>query len=360
MEWLAKLVDLLGRLGFNTTRLKWRLFNLEKRMKTRGLAPRLPVSLHWLKYPHKHCLQCGALVDRAARTCPSCGRRAPSLVAYRLYRLFGIISPPGAPLTVSVFLCVSLLLFGLSIAMQGFSALMGPTNLTLNIFGAWNGLLAIHHGQYWRYLSFGVMHIGVLHIGFNLFALLQVGPVVEERIGPLRMLVLITFTQITSALASQIWYVGFHHSLTATTAGASGWLFGLIGYGIAHLRGQIGAAKGYRDTLVQWAIYALIFGWFIGANNAAHLGGLLGGIALGSLPAARRQFAEYTNRAWHTAAAVCLVLWLVTAGYLTVSIATHWRAGTSQFRQYELMDKQGDAEAAPFLRRPGPNQESVR
>jgi rhomboid protease GluP len=166
-----------------------------------------------------------------------------------------------------------------------------------------------------------------MHIGFNLFALSQVGPVVEDRIGPRRMLVLITVTQIAAAIASHLYYFTYLQAMHASTVGASGWLFGLIGFGIAHLSNQTGYVRDYRDQLVKWGVYSLVFGFVLGANNAAHVGGLIAGLLMGSIPEPRRQVAVYFNAVWNVAAAVSAVLWIVTLAYLGHSIVTGWTPG---------------------------------
>ena len=219
MGFLNQLVELLGRMGFNTTRLKWKLFQLEKRSQQKAFGVRLPATLQWLAYPHKRCRHCNGLVDRDARKCPHCGKRAPSMIGYRVTRLLGVALPQGTPVTVGVFILVMMLVFGIEIATQGISSALRPSVQTMMRFGALSG---VTRDEYWRYLAFGLSHIGAMHIAFNLFALTQVGPVVEGRIGPLRMLVLITVTQITASVATHIYYFNYLHQ-NFNTAGASGW-----------------------------------------------------------------------------------------------------------------------------------------
>jgi len=327
MDRESQIFQLLERLGINTTRLKWKLFQWQKRRENRQKGIQLPASVHWLRYPNKHCLHCGKLVDGDARRCPQCDRRVPSLLTYRIFRLLGLTQPGSTPPTIMVFLAVMVVLFLLEIAMQGVSAVMSPTRFTLLVFGAWNPLLAIIEHQYWRYLGFGLSHIGIIHIGFNCFALMQVGPLVESQIGKSRMLVVITVTQLTAAFASQLWYYNLHGSVHSLTAGASGWLFGLIGFGIALLWSSQGSAKMYRDVLVQWAIYALIFGFFIGANNAAHIGGMAGGAILGFLPMGDTQRTRTIGKVWNAAAIVSGIFWCITIAFLAVSIVTNWTPG---------------------------------
>lgn len=323
MDFLNQIVDLLGRLGFNTTRLKWRLFQLEKRSQQKSFGVRLPASLQWLTYPHKRCRHCNGIVDREARTCPHCGKRAPTILGYKLTRLLGVAAPQGTPVTLGAFVFVIVAVYVLQIGMQGLSLILGPSNYTFVLFGAWT---TATRDELWRYLAFGLGHIGVLHIAFNLFALTQVGPPIEDRIGPWRMLVLITVTQIAAAIASYVWYYTIHHANTAT-AGASGWLFGLIGYGIAYFGNQTGYVRDYRDQLVKWAVYSLIFGFVMGANNAAHVGGMVAGFALGKVPEPRRQIAAQVKIVWNAAAAISAALWIVTLATLGHSIVTGWSPG---------------------------------
>jgi rhomboid protease GluP len=199
--------------------------------------------------------------------------------------------------------------------------------LTTRIFGGWTVALAIGQHEYWRYLSFGLAHFGIFHIGFNSYALMQVGPLVEGEIGKARMLVVITVTQLCAAFASQFWYYNLGGNINVLTVGASGWLFGLIGYGIALFWVSHGMARVYRNVLLQWAVYAFIFGILIGANNAAHGGGLVGGLILGFLPLGDTQRTRAIGHVWTAAAWVSVVLWCITAWFLATTIIVNWSPG---------------------------------
>ena len=211
--------------------------------------------------------------------------------------------------------------------MQGISAAISPSRPTMLIFGAWTPVLAVGYHQYWRYLAFGLSHMGIIHIGFNCFALMQVGPIVEAQTGKARMLVLITVTQLTSAFATQFWYLNVRHDVQALTLGASGWLFGLIGFGIAYFWSVGGQARMYRDVLVRWAIYALVFGFFIGANNAAHIGGLVGGLVLGFLPLGDTRQTRSIGYVWTAAAYVSIVLWCLAIVQMGMFVVANWTPG---------------------------------
>jgi len=328
MDRESRFFEILEKLGFNTTRLRWKLYQWQKRRDNKQNRSWLPTSLHWLTYPNKHCLRCGKLVDGDAKVCPQCDRRVPSLAMYRVQRLLGMAQPGSASQsTIVVFLVVMVALYLLEIVMEGGSAVWFPSPLTTRIFGGWTASLAIGYQEYWRYLSFGLAHFGILHIGFNSYALMQVGPLVENEIGKSRMLVVITVTQLTAAFGSQFWYFNLGRNPMMLTVGASGWLFGLIGYGIALFWVSHGMARVYRNVLAQWAIYALVFGFFLGFNNAAHLGGLIGGLVLGFLPLGDTRRTQAFGYVWNAAAILSVVLWCITLVFLAKSIITGWAPG---------------------------------
>lgn len=317
---------ILDKLGVNTTRLQWKLYQWEKRPQGGLKGLRLPAGLRWISYQHKFCLHCGALLDRSARECPSCKRRAPTMRTYQIFRLLGLIMPEGVAPTILLFLMGMAALFALSVLMQGPSAFLMPTGLTLRVFGAWSSALVQDARQYWRILSFGLMHIGAIHILFNSVALMQVGPVVEQSIGRKRMLVVITITQLAAALATHLWYTGVLHR-AVESAGASGWLFGLIGFGIAYFRGEGASGRAYQQFLIRWAIYGILFGILMHANNAAHVGGMAAGLLLGNIPERWSRKSKAVDTAWTAAFWVSLALWLITLVCLAHFILTHWTPG---------------------------------
>jgi rhomboid protease GluP len=325
MEIPGGLRRFLDAIGVNTTRLQWRLYQWEQKRAQRAEGGVLPTGLRWMQYRHKLCLKCGAVNDREAKRCRSCDHRLPGMLGYRLFRLLGVLSPEGAsPVTMS-FLMLIVGFFLLSIVAGGPSALREPGPQLLAAFGAWSPAWAAEPGQFWRVMGFGLCHIGLIHIGFNGFALFQVGPVIESEAGQKRMLTLVTVSQLTAALASQFWYANVLGNDRMVTAGASGWLFGLIGYGILHFHKLGGSALVLRNFFFQWAIYGVVFGMVVQANNAAHIGGLLGGVAMAALPGPGIVRGHNTaDTAWTVAALASLAAWGVTLVFLVRSIITLW------------------------------------
>ncbi len=192
----------------------------------------------------------------------------------------------GISVTAAV-IVLSLLHFTITVA-QGMMAGLGPgtllnpdTYLLLHM-GAQYWPLVLVEGEWWRCLTYAFAHGGLIHLGFNMFALYQVGPLIESEVGRARFLFLYVFTALTATAAGFAWQA-YAWRTFAPVVGASGSLFGLIGFAVVHYH-RIGAAGvQIRNFMFQWAAFAFIFGLLVGADNAGHMGGALGGALLGAL-----------------------------------------------------------------------------
>ena len=195
-------IRLHDKLGVNTTRMRWKLYQIEQRKERMVQQGGLPTGLQWLTYPHKICRHCGAVVDREARVCATCERPAPSMMVYRMSRVFGLLMPASAPTTVTAFIIILGLVYGAMIVIDGMGAILAPSTDVVLRFGGWGSPHGLHPAHLWRLLGFSLTHYGLIHIGFNCFAASQVGPALEGNIGSRRMLVVITACQIGAALAT--------------------------------------------------------------------------------------------------------------------------------------------------------------
>lgn len=132
-------------------------------------------------------------------------------------------------------------------------------------------------GQPWRFVTACFLHANLMHIGFNMWVLIDLGPVLEELYGSPRFLFIYIATGIGGYMLS-----GFfgHFSI-----GASGALVGLIGVllAITFRRGGAGMQQ-LRSYVYRWIIYLVLWGFFFpGIDNMAHLGGGITGVILGRL-----------------------------------------------------------------------------
>ncbi len=149
--------------------------------------------------------------------------------------------------------------------------------------GANNGA-ATTDGEWWRLLTSAFMHFGLLHLALNMWALVNVGGLLERLLGRSVFLFLYLACGIGGSLASIGW-----HGDKMWSAGASGAVFGicggLLGYSL-RLRQVMPRAvwKPLQTSALTFAGYNLLYGLANpGIDNAAHIGGLLTGVTLGWL-----------------------------------------------------------------------------
>lgn len=178
---------------------------------------------------------------------------------------------------VNLILFTLMVLHGTVMGLQMKAIMNPPTNLLIH----WGGQfwpLVLNQNQWWRCITYAFTHGGMIHLAFNMVVLYMVGPRLEFEIGKAPFIVLYVFTAITGTLAGLLW-----HPMTPVV-GASGALFGLIGFSVAYYH-RIGTsiAIQMRNFMAQWALFAFIFGLLVGADNAGHLGGAVGGVILGLL-----------------------------------------------------------------------------
>jgi rhomboid protease GluP len=145
----------------------------------------------------------------------------------------------------------------------------------------------VREGEYWRLVASMFLHVGVMHLLFNGWALLQLGGLCEMLLGSWQTAAVYFATGIVASLASVV----FTHSLSA---GASGAIFGLMGALVAFLlrrrRSLLPSGKALLGQLLVWAAINVALGFNVAhIDNAAHLGGFAAGLLLG-LPLRGRRF----------------------------------------------------------------------
>lgn len=175
---------------------------------------------------------------------------------------------------------LNLIVFGLMVG-AGVSSIE-PTGEDLMSWGADFGPLSVG-SEWWRLLTSTFVHIGALHLALNMWFLLKTGALVERIYGHWAFLAVYFFSGLTGSLIS----VAFDPEIVS--AGASGALFGVAGAFLAFLwthHGDLprGIGRTLRRSWYGFLLYNLGYGFVDPLiNNAAHLGGLAGGIAAGLL-----------------------------------------------------------------------------
>ncbi|MBC7486865.1 MAG: rhomboid family intramembrane serine protease [Cytophagaceae bacterium] len=154
---------------------------------------------------------------------------------------------------------------------------MSPANESLILWGA-NFRPITLAGEGWRLITCCFLHIGILHLLMNMYALVYIGVMLEPHLGKTRYATAYLLTGITGSLASLWW-----HDYTIS-AGASGAIFGMYGLFLAMLTTNL-IEKAERNAILPsiglFVGYNLLNGVRGNIDNAAHIGGLLGGIIIG-------------------------------------------------------------------------------
>jgi len=237
------------------------------------------------------CPNCGSLVGINATRCHNCGTNLRFSMAAVNRSLSGVFSGP-APVTTAL-LVANLMMFGvewMATAAQGkgggLSILWGMGGEATYRLGmsAPYGIYVQH--QWYRLITAMFLHGGLIHIGFNMMSLMQLGPALEELYGSGRYFFLYVATGAFGFLASS--FIG-HYSL-----GASGGLLGLVGAMLAITSKRGGSyMRELRSRLISSVVILFVLGFMgMGIDNWAHGGGLVSGFVLGKIFADRQPMNE--------------------------------------------------------------------
>ncbi len=190
----------------------------------------------------------------------------------------------GNPVVTFALIGINALMF-IAPAVVSPSWLWKPTTKQLLDWGADFGPLSLH-GEWWRLVTCCFLHLGVIHIVFNMAILLQAGAFAEAVFGRVRFLLLYLLAGIGGSLASAF------RQPPVVSVGASGAIFGVYGAILAFLLMQRRAvnpeaAKKIAKGAGVFLLYNLAFSVAVpGVDLSAHLGGLVAGFLVG-LPLAR-------------------------------------------------------------------------
>ena len=133
----------------------------------------------------------------------------------------------------------------------------------------------VAQGEWWRLITGGFLHGGLLHLGFNMLVLWLLGSQLERALGWQRYLVLYVASLLGGSLGVML------IDPTAMTVGASGAIFGLMGAAIALQRAA--GVNWWSSGLGTLLVVNLLITFAVpGISIGGHLGGLVGGLATGA------------------------------------------------------------------------------
>lgn len=197
--------------------------------------------------------------------CPECvsaGRAATrtptSLVGGRV---------PARPKVSMALIVINLVIFGAGL-------LLGSSQELIRQYGMWPAGIALQ-GEWWRLITSAFLHGGLLHVGFNMYVLYVIGPVLERALGSARFLVLYLVSAAGGSVASYA-----VSSPNTISVGASGAIFGLMA-------ALLVVGRRFRHDVSQIVMLLAVniaIGFIVpGIDWRAHLGGALTGAAVAAV-----------------------------------------------------------------------------
>ncbi|MBN1305618.1 MAG: rhomboid family intramembrane serine protease [Anaerolineales bacterium] len=177
--------------------------------------------------------------------------------------------PKTAPFATYIILGITVVVYFLQMG----SELVFDTDLPVLYLGKINEYIL--QGELWRFITPILLHGSLIHIGFNMYALIIFGQELERSYGRFRFLCLYLLAGFAGNVTSFLFTV--QPSIGASTA-----IFGLLaaeGVFLYQNRTLFGSrARSLLGNIIFVAGLNLILGLQPGIDNWGHIGGLLGGL----------------------------------------------------------------------------------
>ena len=269
------------------------------------------------------CPSCGQLAGVGTRRCPNCGASMTFSLAAASQTLSGLL-PETSPATYGIlFFCCLLYGFTFLLTLRsgaqmggGIFNFGGISSRVLFTFGA---SLPFPYDllQPWRYVTAIFLHGSLLHIGFNMWVLWDIWPMVEDVYGSARYFFLFVLTGIVGYIASS--FFGYF------SIGASGALLGLIGalLAVTMKHPNSSTARMLRNQLLLWLFFIAVLVFMPGIDNVAHAGGFVAGFLLGRVMEDRQPIDPGERKrayalGWLAGAAVVLSFLMMASQFLRI------------------------------------------
>lgn len=199
--------------------------------------------------------------------CPECVKGAPPVRRYSEMR-----RPTSSQIAVTLaVIAVNVAIFLPSLSGGGTTG-RSTSDLTqrLALYGP-----LVRSGEWYRLITSGFLHFGLLHVGFNMFILYQLGLILEPAFGKVRFGLLYLASLLGGSVGALLL------TPNAFTAGASGAVFGCMGAVVVALRRRgVGVMQSNIGGLL---VINLVLTFAVsGISIGGHLGGLAAG-AIGGL-----------------------------------------------------------------------------
>jgi membrane associated rhomboid family serine protease len=198
--------------------------------------------------------------------CPECSRDRTKVRTVR--------SGPTTPVVTRALIAINVIVF-LAETAAG-APLGGGGGGTIWFHGVLFGPFISQSHEYWRLVTAGFLHDGLLHIAVNMLSLYWVGMVLEPAVGRFNFAAIYFASLLAGSFGALLFEPG------APTVGASGAIFGIFGalIVVAYHRGIPIWQSGLGFVLVLNLLFSVTFS---GISIGGHLGGLAAGLICGEM-----------------------------------------------------------------------------
>lgn len=249
------------------------------------------------------CLKCGAplQVNEEGMAPVLCDRCAG--VATRRARVGMSTSTLQQAPATTVLMAINILVFIAMVLTSG--SLFSFSGQTLVSWGGNYGPWTLT-GDYWRLVTTGFVHGGLIHIAFNMWCLWSLGQLSEKLFGSWITAAVYVLTGVGGSMLSIWWNPG------RLEIGASGAIFGIAGAILSGIKfGNVSVSSWQRRSIFSSLIFFIIinfaFGLSPGIDNMCHLGGFITGLIFG-VPLATASASGKKSFEWATIVLAALVL----------------------------------------------------
>lgn len=217
------------------------------------------------------CSSCGRPICPDCMTPTPVGMRCPECASERTKVVRGVGKQEGFAETPATYVLIGLSVIGYLIEIAtGAGGLSGGGLSQFMIdFGLYGPFVA--EGEWYRLITSGFLHAGLIHLGFNMFLLFFLGRLLEPALGTPRFLALYFASLLAGSFGALL------VEPETVTVGASGAVYGLAGATFIIARGRgMEALAGQIGFLI---VFNLIFSFVVPRISVGgHIGGLVGGI----------------------------------------------------------------------------------
>lgn len=240
-------------------------------MDTPALRPETTCYRHPDRRAGVRCQRCERLICPSCMStasvgfhCPECARSGRQ----KVYTRANWSDAMRRPVVGRALIAANVAVFVAGLASQSRNAVAGRGGFIADggLFGP-----AVESGEWWRIVTAGFLHAGLLHLLFNMLALFNLAAILEPALGRARLVAVYAVSLLTGSLGVLVL------SPDALTVGASGAVFGLMGGLVVaqRARGMDPWSSGIGTVI---ALNLFITFTIPGISIGGHIGGLVGGL----------------------------------------------------------------------------------